>query len=54
MRNLRTCTPLLSTVLSQEQKDYIDVKVEGPFKGGHYCYSDARFIRGVFAGSVFD
>ena len=30
-----------STVLTQEQEDYIGVKVEGPFKGGHYHYSDA-------------
>merc|ERR1712064_141219 len=26
------------TVLTQEQEDYIGVKVEGPFKGPHYRY----------------
>ena len=26
------------TVLSQEQADYIGVKVDGPFKGPHYRY----------------
>ena len=45
MRKWRNCTSLLSTVLTQEYADYIGVKVEGPFRGGHYRDSDARFIR---------
>ena len=32
MRKWRNCTSLLSTVLTQEQADYIGVKVEGPFQ----------------------
>ena len=45
MRKWRNCTSLHSTVLTQEQEDYIGVKVEGPLKGGHYRYQDSRFIR---------
>ena len=41
------------TVLAQEQADYIGVKVEGPFFGGHYRYQDARFIRGCCRGQRF-
>ena len=26
------------TVLTQEQADYIGVKIDVPFKGGHYRY----------------
>ena len=32
MRKWRNFTSLHSTVLTQEQEDYIGVKVEGPFK----------------------
>ena len=53
MRKWRKCTSMHSTVLAQEQEDYIGVKVEGPFKGGHYRYSDARFIRGCCRGQRF-
>ena len=53
MRKWRNCTSLHSTVLTQEQADFIGVKVEGPFKGGHYRYSDARFIRGCCRGQRF-
>ena len=42
-----------STVFTQEQADYIGVKVEGPSKGGHFRYSDARFIRGCCRGQRF-
>ena len=45
MRKWRNCTSLHSTVLTQEPAVYIGVKVECPFKGGHYRYSDSRFIR---------
>ena len=38
MRKWRNCTSLHSTVLTQEQADYIGVKVEAPFKGGHYHF----------------
>ena len=48
MRKWRNCTFLLSTVLTQEQADYIGVKVEGPLKGGHYRYWDSRFSRGCY------
>ena len=60
MRKWRNCTSLHSTVLTQEQEDYIGVKVEGPLKGGHYRYQDSRFIRrvlslaGVFEAYLFD
>ena len=33
------------TVFAREHADYISVKVEGPFKFGHYRYRDARFSR---------
>ena len=46
MRKWRNFTSLHSTVLTQEQEDYIGVKVEGPFKGGHYRHSVSCFIRG--------
>ena len=46
MRKWRNCTSLHSTVLTQEQEDYIGVKVEGPLKGGHYRYQYSRFTRG--------
>ena len=45
MRKWRNFNSLHSTVLTQEQDDYVGVKVAGPFKGGHYRYSVSRFIR---------
>ena len=53
MRKWRNCTSLRSTVLTQEQEDYIGVKVEGPFKGGHYSHSVSCFIRGCCRGQHF-
>ena len=53
MRTWRNCTSLHSTVLAQEQADYIGVKVEGPFKGGHYRYSDACFHSRVLSRAAF-
>ena len=53
MTKWRNCTFLHSTVLTQEQSVYIGVKVEGSFKGGHYSYSGARFIRGCCRGQRF-
>ena len=53
MRKWRNFTSLHSTVLTQEQEDYIGVKVEGPFKGGHYRHSVSCFIRGCCRGQHF-
>ena len=53
MRKWRNFTSLHSTVLIQEQEDYIGVKVESPFKGGHNRYSVSRFIRGCCRGQYF-
>ena len=53
MRKWWNCTFLHSTILTQEQSVYIGVKAEGPFKGGHFCYSGARFIRGCCRGQRF-
>ena len=54
MRKWWNCTFLHSTVLTQEQSVYIGVKVEGPFTGGYYCFSDARFIQGRKIAEVVD
>ena len=53
MRKWRNCTSLHSTVLTQEPADYIGVKVEGPFKGGHFRHSASCFIRGCCRGQHF-
>ena len=42
------------TVLTQEQADYIGVKIDVPFKGGHYRYYVQGSAEGVIACSVFD
>ena len=31
------------TVLTQEQADYIGVKIDVPFDGGHYRYLNSKF-----------
>ena len=54
MRKWRNCTLLHSTALSQEQEDYIVVKVEGLFK---FCTAVIQMQdspEGVIASSVFD
>ena len=54
MRKWRNCTSLLSTVLTQEQADYIDVKVEGLSKVGTTVIQMQDSFESVVAGSVFD
>ena len=55
MRQWRNCTSLHSTVLTQEQADYIGVKVEGPFQRWALPFFICKFsFKDVVAGSVFD
>ena len=56
MREWRNCTFLQSVLsspsLNQEQADYFGVKVEGPFNGEHYCWTQGS-AESVVADTVF-
>ena len=54
MRKWRNCTSLHSTVLSQEQADYISVKVEGPFQRWAPPLFRFKIHSMVLSRSVFD
>ena len=45
-RTALSCSQCGAHRLTEEQTDYIGVKVGRRFKVEHYRYSDARFIRG--------